>query len=255
MDTDVHCYRFPRPSITTDVVAFTVDDGKLQVLLIERNEEPKGWALPGGFLQVGAREIELSVAQGGTPPPDKFDFTLEGCARREMDEETGVQLGALHQIGTFGNANRDPRGRYVTVAFWGFVHKSQHNPKAGSDAKSVRWWNVDALPKLEFDHKEIVALARDAITSRRLETHLFAELMPAQFTYADFHQAFEVATAKTIDRSSLHRRILPFLRNAVAKPAPPTDPLRRGAHRPAILYDKRAAIADVPNVLESENER
>lgn len=251
MSKERHCYAYPRPSITTDVAVFTVEDGKLQVLLIERNEAPKGWALPGGFLQVGSSQVELAVARGAKPPEHKFDFTLEDCARRELLEEAGVDVGALHQLGAYGDANRDPRGRYVTVAYWGFVHKSQHQLKAGSDAKAVRWQDIKSLPDLAFDHGDIVKRARRAIASRRLEAGLFLDLMPARFTYPEFHRGFEIAAGRSIDRSSLHRRVLPYLRDAVASDSEPQPAKSRGAHRPAIHYDKTLALLAASSELET----
>lgn len=253
MRKDKHCYAYPRPSITTDVAVFTVENGRLRVLLIERSEAPTGWALPGGFLQVGDAQTERAVAGGEQPPAQNLDFTLEDCARRELREEAGIEVGALHQIGAFGAANRDPRGRYVTVAYWCFVHQSQHRPKAGSDARAASWWDIESLPDLAFDHNDLVSAALRAITSRRLETALFLELMPPRFTYPEFHQAYEIASRRAIDRSSLHRRILPILRDSIA-PAPDVEPVpRRGAHRPAIRYDKKQAIETAVTAAASED--
>ena len=244
MSDEKHCYAFPRPSVTTDVAVFTVDDGRLQILLIERKEAPKGWALPGGFLQVGDRQTELAVAGGGAIPTQKFDFSLEGCARRELREEAGVDVGELHQLGAFGDADRDARGRYITVAYWAFVHKSQHHPKAGSDAKTVRWCDVNTLPDLAFDdHADIVEHALRAIASQHLDTALFLDLMPQRFTYPEFHRTYEIATHRSIDRSSLHRRLLPFLRDAVIEDAHADLAVRRSAHRPPTIYDKTRAVS------------
>lgn len=251
MREERHCYAYPRPSITTDVAVFTVENGQLQVLLIERNEAPKGWALPGGFLQVGGSQIELAVAGGAKPPAQKFDFTLEDCARRELLEEAGVDVGALHQLGAYGDANRDPRGRYVTVAYWTFVHKSQHTPRAGSDAAAVRWCDFANLPELAFDHSDLVKRARRAIASRHLETGLFLDLMPARFTYPEFHRGYEIASGRSIDRSSLHRRVLPHLRDAVASGMDPQPVTSRGAHRPAIHYDKALALLAASSEFEN----
>ena len=243
MSDGKHGYPFPRPSVTTDVALFTVEDRKLQILLIERDEAPKGWALPGGFLQVGDRQTELAVAGGGAPPMQKFDFSLEACARRELSEEAGVDVGELHQLGAFGDADRDARGRYVTIAYWAFVHKSQHRPKAGSDAKAVRWCDATALPALAFDHTEIVKHALRAVASRHLDTEIFLDLMPQQFTYPEFHRTYEIATKCTIDRSSLHRRVLPFLRDAVVSDAQVDLVAPRSAHRPPTVYDKKRAAS------------
>lgn len=244
-----HCYAFPRPSVTTDVVAFTVADARLRILLIERNEAPSGWALPGGFLQVGDHRTELAVAGGGAAPNERFDFSLEACARRELREEAGVEVSALRQLGAFGDANRDARGRYVTVAYWTFVHESQHQPIAGSDAKSFSWRDADALPRLAFDHADIIAHARREIASRHLDTGLFLDLMPQQFTYPEFHRAYEIATNRTIDRSSLHRRVLPFLRDAVVADAQVDLAAPRRAHRPPTVYDKTRALAAAAETL------
>jgi len=242
MDTAVHSYRFPRPSVTTDVVAFCVHEGELEILLIERGEAPAGLALPGGFLQVGARDTELAVAAGALVPPAAVDLSLEACARRELLEETGLDLGTLHQIGAFGDADRDPRGRYITVAYWGFADRTRHRPRAGSDAAGVVWRRADHLPGLAFrDHAIIIATARQALQARRHETGLFVDLMPARFTYPDFHRAFEIATGAPIDRSSLHRRIQPWLKDAVVAPADEAPP-SRGAHRPALVYDRRKVL-------------
>jgi len=243
MSDERHCYAFARPSVTTDIAVFTVDNAQLQILLIERKEAPTGWALPGGFLQVGDRRTELAVARGEPPPKQNFDFSLEDCARRELREEAGVSVGALHQLGAFGDANRDVRGRYVTVAYWAFVHKSQHRPKAGSDAKSVRWCQVSTLPGLAFhDHAYIIEQARGSIASQHLDTALFLDLMPQRFTYPEFHRTYQIATHRTIDRSSLHRRVLPLLRDAVIEDARSHLAAPRGAHRPPTMYDKARAV-------------
>jgi len=144
-----YTYKYPRPMVTVDAVVFgKVDTGKLEVLLIERGSEPyKGYyALPGGF--IGMEE------------------SLEKSVARELKEETGIDNVTLHQFYTFGKPGRDPRGRNISVAYWGLDQKSRLNPKAGSDAKSFKWFDINQLPQMAFDHDEVIAKATKAAKIR-----------------------------------------------------------------------------------------
>lgn len=137
-----YTYNYPRPMVTVDAVVFgKCNDGSFEVLLIERGSPPfKGrWALPGGFIGMGE--------------------TLEESATRELKEETGIESFQLKQFYAFGNPGRDPRGRNITVAFFGIDQKSRLKPKAGSDAKSFKWYKINDLPPLAFDHNEVIAKA------------------------------------------------------------------------------------------------
>lgn len=140
-------------ALTTDVVLFGFKpEQKLAVLLIKRGKEPfkDKWALPGGFVK---RDEEL----------------LEG-AKREMLEETSVNLEHLNEVGVYSKPSRDPRGRVVSVAFYGVVPRKSVNVKAGDDAIEAQWCNVIDLPDLAFDHHDIVL---DAMTKlkRKLGSH------------------------------------------------------------------------------------
>ena len=136
-----YTYKCPRPAVTADCVVMT-KDATPQVLLIERGADPyKGcWAFPGGFMNM--------------------DETTEQCAIRELEEETGLKVSELHQIGAYSKVNRDPRGRTITVAYLVMVD----HPIAvigQDDAAKAQWFAIDALPQLAFDHEEII---RDAIS-------------------------------------------------------------------------------------------
>ena len=135
-----YTYKYPRPAVTADCVVIT-KEAEPKVLLIERGEDPyKGaWAFPGGFLNM--------------------DETTEECAVRELEEETGLRLSNVHQIGAYSKVDRDPRGRTVTVAYLAIVDA----PMAVSgqdDAAKAQWFPLTALPELAFDHEEIM---KDAI--------------------------------------------------------------------------------------------
>ena len=125
--------------MTADVVLFSHGKRDLEVLLIERGHPPFAgrWALPGGFVDQ--------------------DEPLERAARRELTEETGLEVGPLQQLGAYGDPGRDPRGHVVTVAFIGVVEAAAHPPRAASDAARSAWFPVSALPPLAFDHDRIVA--------------------------------------------------------------------------------------------------
>lgn len=139
-----YTYRYPRPSLTADNVLFDLELKK--VLLILRGRDPfKGcWALPGGFF-------------------DFSDIDIEHTAARELEEETTLTDIPLKLVGVFSKEGRDPRGRTVTAAFTAKVDPSQVHPKGGDDAAEARWFALDALPPLAFDHDEIIARAKEVL--------------------------------------------------------------------------------------------
>ena len=131
-----YTYKYPRPVVTADCVVMTRESVP-QVLLIQRGIEPfKGcWAFPGGFMNM--------------------DETTEQCAIRELEEETGLHVSELHQIGAYSKVDRDPRGRTVTVAY--LVIVDQPLAVTGQDdAAKAQWFSVNALPPLAFDHEDIM---------------------------------------------------------------------------------------------------
>ena len=137
-----YTYEYPRPMVTVDAAVFTVHDGALEILLIQRGHEPaKGkWALPGGFLEM--------------------DEELVDAAARELKEETGISGIALVLAGVFGTVGRDPRGRVITMTFVGLVDWREHAPKGGDDAVEARWFAVSDLPEMAFDHIDMIACCR-----------------------------------------------------------------------------------------------
>lgn len=133
-----YTYEYPRAMNTVDVVIYSLQNEKIKVLLIKRGREPYKdcWAFPGGFLNM--------------------DEDLSECARRELEEETGLNLLTLRQFYTFSDPYRDPRGRVISTAFIGYVTgKEADNLKAGDDAAELQWFDVKNLPEMAFDHKEI----------------------------------------------------------------------------------------------------
>jgi 8-oxo-dGTP diphosphatase len=141
----VYSYDYPRPCVSVDSVVFKRSAGKTEVLLIKRGNPPyQGmWAFPGGFLEM--------------------DETLEDCAHRELFEETGLKGIKLSQLYAFGDVHRDPRCRLITVAYYGFVDEVSKEIKGGDDALEARWFDLDQLPRLAFDHDKILEKALEKI--------------------------------------------------------------------------------------------
>ena len=133
-------YEYPRPAVTADCVVIAKEN-ESEVLLIQRGNEPfKGcWAFPGGFMNM--------------------DETTEQCAVRELEEETGLKVTEIKQIGAYSKVDRDPRGRTITVAYLAIIDKVE-NVEGLDDAAKAQWFPISNLPKLAFDHEEIM---RDAI--------------------------------------------------------------------------------------------
>lgn len=136
-----YTYKYPRPAVTADVIAITKEE-EPKVLLILRGFEPyKGfWAFPGGFMEM--------------------DETTEECAIRELEEETGLRLDTMVQVGAYSKVDRDPRGRTITIAYLAIVDEPL-SVIAQDDAAKAEWFSINALPPLAFDHDEIMA---DAIS-------------------------------------------------------------------------------------------
>ena len=132
-----YTYKYPRPAVTADCVVIT-KEAEPKVLLIQRGIDPyKGcWAFPGGFMNM--------------------DETTEQCAIRELEEETGLKISNLHQIGAYSKVDRDPRGRTITVAYLAIVD-SPLDVKGQDDAANAAWLPINALPTLAFDHADIMA--------------------------------------------------------------------------------------------------
>ena len=131
-----YTYKYPRPSVTADCIVMT-RESEPQVMLIQRGHEPfKGcWAFPGGFMNM--------------------DETTEQCAIRELEEETGLKVNNLHQVGAYSKVDRDPRGRTITVAYLTIID-APVDVIGQDDASEAKWFSVNNLPPLAFDHDEIL---------------------------------------------------------------------------------------------------
>lgn len=210
-----YTYAYPRPEVTVDVVLFTFSDGELRTLLIQRGVEPftGRWALPGGFV--------------------RMDESLEAAAERELLEETGVGDVYLEQLYTFGEPERDPRGRVITVVYFALLSADQAgrvSVRGGDDAQDARWWDVYALPELAFDHRPIMAYALQRLRWKLEYTALGFLLLPAEFTLSELQSVYETVLKEELDKRNFRRKIL------AADILEETGGYREGDHRPAKLY-------------------
>lgn len=213
---------YPRPSVTVDVIIFTLRDNDLQALLVKRGYPPfEGmWAIPGGFVRI--------------------DESLEDAALRELEEETGVRDVYLEQLYTFGNPGRDPRGRVITVAYFALVPADAVQPRPGDDTAEARWWSVYDLPPLAFDHADILAYALKRLRYKLEYTAVGFELLPETFTLSELQTAYEIILGEKLDKRNFRRKIIG------AGVIEETGEYRVGEGRPAKLYRFRAdAVAEV----------
>jgi ADP-ribose pyrophosphatase YjhB (NUDIX family) len=203
--------------VTVDVVIFTIRCGALHVLLVRRAAPPftGRYAIPGGFVDE--------------------DESLEAAARRELAEETGVRDVYLEQLYTFGDPERDRRGRVVTVAYFALIASDEMPLRAGTDAAEVRWFAVNAVPALAFDHRRILDYALERLRNKLEYTTVGFQLLPEKFTLVELQAVYEAILGRRLDKRNFRRKI--DLLGIVL----PLREQRRTGRRPARLYHFSAA--------------
>jgi ADP-ribose pyrophosphatase YjhB (NUDIX family) len=199
--------------LTVDIVIFALHDWELQVLLIQRGVPPfEGqWALPGGFVREGE--------------------TLDAAARRELEEETGVRDVYLEQLYTFGDPDRDPRGRIVTVAYYALLTTDLAPLAAGTDAGAARWMPARSHPPLAFDHARILEYALERLTNKLEYTTVGFQLLPKKFTLSQLQRVYEAVLGRTLDKRNFRRKMALL---GILKPL--DEWVQDGRSRPAQLY-------------------
>lgn len=188
MEENKFCYKYPHPAVTTDCVIFGFNGEQLQVLLIERGIEPyKGkWAFPGGFL--------------------KMDETAEEGALRELKEETGLETAYVQQFHTFSEPSRDPRERVITIAYYALVKIQE--VKGGDDAASARWFPLNDIPSLAFDHDYMLRMATQRLREEIHFQPLGFELLPEKFTIKELQSLYEAILGISFDRRNFAKKML-----------------------------------------------
>jgi len=191
-----YSYKYPHPAVTTDNVIFGYDHKEgLSVLLIQRGIEPfKGsWAFPGGFLQI-------------EPSFGTVDINTEACAKRELKEETGLETAYIEEIGCFSDIDRDPRERVVSIAYFALVRKGK--VRGGDDAADARWFPLNEIPALAFDHEKILKAAMEKMRQMIYFKPIGFELLPEVFTMPELQNLYEIILGQSFDRRNFSSKIL-----------------------------------------------
>jgi 8-oxo-dGTP diphosphatase len=207
--------KYERPSVTVDVVIFTLQNRELHVLLVNRKHWPHEgrWAIPGGFVNM--------------------DETLDQAARRELEEETGVRDIYVEQLYTFGDPKRDPRTRVISVAYIALVSADKQTLRVSDESTDVRWFPVRRLPgPLAFDHDTILAAGLDRLRSKLEYTTLAFQLLPEVFSILELKHIYEqiLGEEEELDKGNFYRKI----RDAGI--LEDTGLRREGRGRPTTLY-------------------
>lgn len=218
--------KFERPSVTVDIILFTVKESDLKVLLVNRDIEPfKGmWAIPGGFI--------------------RMEENLEQAAKRELLEETNVKDVYLEQLYTFGDIRRDPRTRVITVAYFALVNAGKFKLKASTDVKDVKWFSMYELPKLAFDHREILDYALRRLRWKLAYTTVAFSLLPERFTLTQMQKIYEIIFDKKFDKRNFRKKIKGL--NLVKETSEFQEDV---THRPAKLYTRNKKIGEIVEIF------
>ena len=176
-------------SVAVDLVVLTIRARRLEVLLVERRVPPfeGAWALPGGFV--------------------RLDESLDRAARRELRDETGLEVRWLEQLYTFGEVERDPARRVVSVAYVALIDATNVAPVAGSDARGVAFHAVAERPALAFDHDRIVDVAVGRLRYKTEYAPVAFQLLPETFTLPELQAVYEVILDRPLDRRNFSRKV------------------------------------------------
>jgi len=199
--------------VTVDAVVFGYESGTISVLLVKRKYKPfkDMWALPGGFVY--------------------DDESLEAAVNRELREETGIEINYLEQLYTFGEPKRDPRKRVISVAYFGLIKPSAFKVIAATDAIEAKWFIIDNIPTLSFDHGEILQSAISRLQGKITYEPIGFELLDSKFPFSDLEKLYTTLLGRQIDRRNFRKKILSL--NILDEL---DEKMSKGSGRPANLF-------------------
>ncbi len=199
--------------LSVDCVIFGFDDARLKVLLIKRTIEPEdgSWALPGGFI--------------------KYDENIEDASARVLRERTGVTDLYMEQLGAFGDINRFPDKRVITIVFYALIKPGKYNLNPGPDASDADWFELDRLPRLPFDHEEIINSALARLRVKVKYKPIGFNLLADKFPLLHLQGLYEAIYNVEFDKPNFRRKIMKM--NLLI----PLNEKQKGVpHRSARLY-------------------
>jgi 8-oxo-dGTP diphosphatase len=215
---------YPKPSVTVDVIIFTISGGKLKVLLVKRTIPPfkELYSIPGGF-------IDLKQS-------------LEDAAKFKLEEKTGVTNVFLEQLYTFGNPKRDVRGRVITVAYFALVNydKIKISSKPSHDSE---WFDIKAIPKLAFDHNEILSYALQRLKWKFEYTPAAFSLLGEIFTLSQLQELYEIVFSSEFDKRNFRKKILAL---DILKER---GLMQNVSFRPPMTYSLKPNVGQIINIM------
>lgn len=210
--------------IATDIVIFTISEGELKVLMIKMKKDPfQGmWAVPGGLVHINE--------------------SVDDSAKRHLKNKTGVDNVYLEQLYTFGGVDRDPLGRVVSVAYFALIPSNGISLKTTEEYEGVDWFSVKNLPKLAYDHYEIVKMATERLKAKLEYSNIVHGLLPKEFTLTELQKTYELILEKELDKRNFRKKLLSLgiIKNTSKKTV-------GEASRPAELYK---FISTKPQIVE-----
>ncbi len=206
---------FLNPTVTVDIVLFTIEKDMLKVLLINRARDPFAGveALPGGYLLKGE--------------------TTKTAAARILEEKVGVTDIYMEQLYTFDTEGRDPRGPVFSVTYMALVPSPIVFDQSADDIQAPAFYDVRRLPKLAFDHKQIVAYAIERLRGKMEYTTIGFNALPEYFTLSQLQKTYETILNTKLDKRNFRKKIEQFGFVKETKKM-----LSGQRHRPAKLYTK-----------------
>jgi 8-oxo-dGTP diphosphatase len=218
-------HNFPKPSVTVDMVIYTIHENDLKVLLVKRGIEPfkDKWALPGGFVRI--------------------EESLEDAAKRELQEETGVKDVYLEQLYSFGEPKRDPRGRVITISYIALVNSENVTLKSTTDVSKVQWFSIKKIPSLAFDHKKILEYSLKRLKWKFEYTTVAFSMLPKKFTLSQMQKIYEIVFNKKFDKRNFAKKVLSLdiLNGEEIK--------KNVSYRPPMLYSLKKDIGEIIEIL------
>lgn len=218
--------KYEKPSVTVDIIIFSIQNNQLKVLLVKRRIEPykNTWAIPGGFVRISE--------------------SLEQAAIRELEEETGVKDVYLEQLYTFGDVKRDPRGRVITVAYFALINSEKIKLKATADVSEAKWFSINELPKLAFDHEKILKYAIKRLRWKFEYTTAAFSLLPEKFTLSQLQNIYETVFSKKFDKRNFRKKLISL--DLVEK----TGKIeQKVSHRPPRLFKLKKKIGEIVEII------
>jgi len=217
---------FQHAILATDIVIFAIKEGSLCILLVKMQKEHfRGyWAVPGGLIN----------------PSEP----VEACARRNLLKAANADDVYLEQLYTFGEVDRDPHGRVVSVSYYALMPDWRFHLSNSTEYNAIEWFSIDDLPELAYDHDDVVLFAIERLRSKLTYSNIIFNLMPDTFTLSELQRAYEVVLNKKLDKRNFRKKILSL--NQIASTGRRTV---GKAHRPADLYRFKRKTVEIIQVL------